>query len=318
MGIYDRDYYREGTGGYRLGLPNRPTVVILGALYVLLFLLQQFTRERQNRQDPGISPVTVALSLDSTAVTNGELWRPISYAFTPPPHDVFPLLCALLFLGLFARHVEDAVGSGVMARLVFLAALFGAGLKIMTDITLGLPQPPLLGPGATITAILTLYALLYPKRIVYLIVIPLPAWMLPPLCIAVELALSPVGLTGGLIAIHAGGVLAALLMHQFDQIEGRSQGGPFRRRRESDYYTTLEPTPEYAPPMRSGEPSAASAAAAVVATIEPSVHLDEHTEAKVDELLEKLNNHGWDSLSEAERATLKRASEILKRKRDHK
>jgi hypothetical protein len=42
---------------------------------------------------------------------------------------------------------------------------------------------------------------------------------------------------------------------------------------------------------------------------------DEHLEAKLDEVLEKVQRHGKDSLSESERAILVRASEIYKKRR---
>jgi hypothetical protein len=43
--------------------------------------------------------------------------------------------------------------------------------------------------------------------------------------------------------------------------------------------------------------------------------MDEHLEAKLDEVLEKVKQHGQDSLSETEREILFRASEIYRKRR---
>jgi hypothetical protein len=43
--------------------------------------------------------------------------------------------------------------------------------------------------------------------------------------------------------------------------------------------------------------------------------MDEHLEAKLDAVLEKVSRDGQDSLTESERKVLLRASEIYKRKR---
>jgi hypothetical protein len=46
-----------------------------------------------------------------------------------------------------------------------------------------------------------------------------------------------------------------------------------------------------------------------------STSMDEHLEAKLDEVLEKVKKHGQDSLTEEERAVLFRASEIYRKRR---
>ena len=46
-----------------------------------------------------------------------------------------------------------------------------------------------------------------------------------------------------------------------------------------------------------------------------SSDVDEHLDAKLDAVLEKLSRHGRESLTESERAILQRASEIYKKKR---
>jgi hypothetical protein len=46
-----------------------------------------------------------------------------------------------------------------------------------------------------------------------------------------------------------------------------------------------------------------------------SADLDEHLDAKLDAVLEKLSRHGRESLTEKERDILLKASEIYKKKR---
>ena len=47
----------------------------------------------------------------------------------------------------------------------------------------------------------------------------------------------------------------------------------------------------------------------------PKTDVDEHLEAKLDQVLEKVARHGQDSLTESERQILFRASEVYKRRR---
>ena len=51
------------------------------------------------------------------------------------------------------------------------------------------------------------------------------------------------------------------------------------------------------------------------ATVPPSSDLDEHLEAKLDAVLEKVARYGQGSLTEHERQILMRASEVYKKRR---
>ena len=62
------------------------------------------------------------------------------------------------------------------------------------------------------------------------------------------------------------------------------------------------------------EPARASSAPVGVATA-PKPDVDEHLEAKLDQVLEKVARYGQDSLTDSERQILFRASEVYKRKR---
>jgi hypothetical protein len=56
-------------------------------------------------------------------------------------------------------------------------------------------------------------------------------------------------------------------------------------------------------------------AVAVSAHLPPHHAVDEHLEAKVDALLEKIAQHGKESLTSQEQEILRRAAELYKRRR---
>ena len=80
-------------------------------------------------------------------------------------------------------------------------------------------------------------------------------------------------------------------------------------RRQQPKLRVRQPRPE-------PEPAAAASLSASAAKAGPSSGpVDEHLEAKLDQVLEKVQKHGKESLTEPEREILLKASEIYKKRR---
>jgi hypothetical protein len=103
------------------------------------------------------------------------------------------------------------------------------------------------------------------------------------------------------VAVHLGGAaFAALYFKCHWQVTRLWQGvHSWRRERLKPKLRVYHPEAEMEMPVTSGAP----------------LDLDEHLDAKLDAVLEKLSRHGRDSLTESERGILLRASEIYKKKR---
>jgi hypothetical protein len=98
-----------------------------------------------------------------------------------------------------------------------------------------------------------------------------------------------------------GGAAFAALYYNFQwRVTSFWQGVPsWRRQRAKPKLRVYHPEDE----MAVAVPSA------------PAGDLDEHLDAKLDAVLEKLSRHGRESLTDSERDILLRASEIYKKKR---
>ena len=101
MGIYDREYYREGPSFLgTLAQQGRVCRWLLG-INILCFILQIATATREPRPD---NPFTDALLLNVDRVLHGEVWRLLTYAFLHSPDSIWHILFNMLFLYWFGRR----------------------------------------------------------------------------------------------------------------------------------------------------------------------------------------------------------------------
>ena len=161
-----------------------------------------------------------------------------------------------------------------------------------------------LGASGAVTAVLVLFALHYPNYRLYLwFLFPIPIWIL----VLVEVGQDLMGLLSGnpgptAVAVHLGGAAFAFLYHKaqwrvLNLLAGLQGLKRYRMRSRLRVYR--------------GEPARPATTAAPVV----SADADEHLEAKLDAVLEKVARHGQDSLTDSERQILVRASEIYRRRR---
>src|SRR5262245_19528418 len=114
MGIYDRDYYRHGSGGFWGSITDRGKIVkLLVLINVAVFVFQVITLRMASVEADGsyhFGVVTGLLSLDVDRVMHGEIWRLLTYAFVHDPTGIWHLLFNMLVLWCFGQEVEDLYG----------------------------------------------------------------------------------------------------------------------------------------------------------------------------------------------------------------
>ncbi|MCE9530946.1 MAG: rhomboid family intramembrane serine protease [Planctomycetes bacterium] len=316
MGIYDRDYYRNDNG-YRPFDTRMQACVTLIAIYVVVFLLQMATLG--NARLGQFGPITEYLTLDAGKVLNGEVWRLFTYSFLHDPRFIFPIVINILFLIWFGRQVEDLYGWKEFLSFYFTASLLGGLAFILVGGVTQNLNMYMMGPACSVTAVLFLFALHYPRRTVLLFfVLPCPVWFL----VVFHVLNDALGFFGGRVhpsvfAAHLAAGGFAFLYHKYTLRVSNwlpsvsSKNRPKKRPKLQifrDETTTNEPVP-VVPSY-----SASSTASPEMASASASA-LDEHLEAKLDEVLDKVKNHGQESLTEEERAVLFRASEIYRKRR---
>ncbi|HXG09321.1 MAG TPA: rhomboid family intramembrane serine protease [Gemmataceae bacterium] len=351
MGIYDREYYRREGPSFLGAITNTGQVCkYLILVNVAIFLIQFFSQRTQPelRMDPdevrkweGWSQRTVqeweklppaereqvqrrwveefsrfmmrqqlgsftnAFVLDPEAVLHGQVWRLLTYAFLHDTLSLWHLVFNMLFLWWFGSEVEELYGKREFLAFYLASAVVG-GLVFLVWELYSDSSSICLGASGAVTAVLVLFALHYPTRMIYIwFILPVPIWLFVVFQVAQDAFIFLGGIkTGTAVTVHLGGAAFAALYYKMNwRLLGllpdlRSWQRRWTRPRLR-VYREEEPA---------GHPVAASPAA-------PPADVDEHLEAKVDAVLEKVARFGRESLTENERQLLLRASEIYRRRR---
>jgi membrane associated rhomboid family serine protease len=309
MGIYDREYYRREGPSIFASFTERGKVckwIILAN--IIFFVLQLLTRPHAEALIRSAGWVTDTFWLDTDKVLHGQVWRLLSYAFLHDTNSLMHILFNMLFLWWFGTDVEDMYGPREFLAIYLSAAILG-GVGYVIGNLLGYPtgDVPCLGASGAVMAILVLCALHFPNRIIYLFFfLPVPIWVF----VLFEVARDAFGLLGGAegstaVTVHLSGAAFGFVYYKrhwrlLDFLPSLKRSR-FRRRPPLRVYHEVEPDEAEAVSVASPQGS--------------RERVDEHLEAKVDAVLEKVAQHGRESLTDSEREILQRASEIYRRKR---
>jgi membrane associated rhomboid family serine protease len=313
MGIYDREYYRrDGPGFLRYFSEHGKICKWLIGINIAVFILQTVVQQFALADPQARDWFTEALQLSTPEILHGEVWRLLTAAFLHG--GIWHILMNMVVLWWAGAEMEDLYGpwefltfylvaavAGNLAQLGYYLAVYG-----LPPYTLGMAPPAALGASGAVTAAMVLFAFHYPdRRILVMWVIPMKVWV----AVVLFLAINTFGLlqvNGGVaVAAHLGG--AALGFGYYTgQWRFLNLWSWLRSRRVARRPRLRVYREEEAP---------ASPRAPVSVAAAPRSDVDEHLEAKLDEVLEKVARFGQDSLTESERQILFRASEVYKKRR---
>lgn len=303
MGIQDRDYYREGPSFLdRVGEQGAVVWIIVVTAVVLVL-----------QYAPG--GLTVAARYDTDAVNSGEVWRLITPIFLHS--GVWHLFFNMLALYWAGHRLEERFGSAEFTLFYLLAGTFAQTVAHLAVVA-GLDDPHTgVGASGAVCAVLVVFAFLYPReRILLFFVIPVPAWGLVALYVALDIV-GAAGLRPGSnigFIVHLSGALFGTLYH----LTGVELAAPFRRSRRPRVRPKLRVVPRPDDDSSGPVSVAVSSAPPPPAVNAPSAArgpADEQLEAKLNAVLEKVSATGIDSLTPEEREFLVKASEALKKRR---
>jgi membrane associated rhomboid family serine protease len=301
MGINDRDYVRQGPS-FLGSFAQRGTVCkwLIG-INVVAFILQLLTHQSRFND-----PFTDALLLNvDQVVFHGEVWRLLTYAFLHDTRDFFHILFNMLLLWWFGSDLEDMYGPREFLGFYLVSAVVGGvafTIAHLIDFSGGL----CLGASGAVTAVLVLYAFHYPRRVIYLfMLVPVPIWLLVVGSVAYD-AYTLLSQQASMVAVtvHLGGAAFAFVYYKLHwRITSLYQGlwpsflATRRRLARPHLRVYREEAPE---PIR--------------AAVAPAVDED-RIKVEMDEVLEKMSRVGRENLTENDLDVLRRASEILRRRR---
>ncbi|HEX9750362.1 MAG TPA: rhomboid family intramembrane serine protease [candidate division Zixibacteria bacterium] len=239
-----------------------------------VFLLQLFAHDDIVRYF-GLSPVLVA---------GGAVWQPVTYMFL---HGGFMhLLFNMFALWMFGRDLELDWGAGAFVRYYFVTGI-GAGL-VTVAMLWGSPIPTI-GASGAVFAILLAFGMTYPNRLIYIwFLFPIKAKYFVMMFGALEFLASMKGSADGIGHFtHLGGLAVGFLYLRLERRGVRLRFprpfawlGRWRAKRKAH---------------------------------ELRRRWDEQRELmeSVDRVLDRINEVGYDHLTDEERRTLERASSRL-------
>lgn len=175
MGIYDRPYYSDESEQAWTGGPlwNQRMVVTNLVLINSFFFVLNFLFGGRD------AAITSAMSVHGTDLTQPWYWwHFISYAFAHDPESIWHLVFNMFSLWMLGRPVEMHYGRNEFLRIYLLAAVVGGLTFAVRAFFSDIPNPTLGASGAVI-CITMLFVFLNPKATLMLYgVIPMPAWAL--------------------------------------------------------------------------------------------------------------------------------------------
>jgi membrane associated rhomboid family serine protease len=278
MGIYDREYARREEPGFHVSAPRSATmqlVLITVAVYVVQIVAPRVTDYLALQADWYRRP--------------WEAYQLLTYGFVhslaerPGEPGVLHIIGNMFMLFLFGRDIEYRYGRDRFVAF-YLSAIVASGLVWTISEALSGGRASAIGASGGATAVVILYALNFPHRTVYLyFAIPIPMWVFG-LFIVCSDAFGAVGQYGQVaFTAHLGGAAFALMFYKTGWLPGLWLWSRLKALK-----------PRQGPRLRVHEPE------------EPAEEDD--LSRKVDEILQKIQDHGQDSLTWNERRLLEKAS----------
>jgi len=288
MGIYDRDYHRDGSyddapgihfGGGRTLTTN--LVIVTCGVYLVQLLAGPWVTD------------TFALR-DNWYLQPWRVFELLTYGFLHSPNDLWHILGNMFVLWMFGREIEARYGRREFLAF-YLVAIVVAGI-VWTLAGLSSDRPAVvLGASGGISAVLILFAMNFPHRtVLFMMFIPMPMWMLGVLIVGWDVLRamdhsSPVAATA-----HLGGALFGFLYYQ---------RGLRLERWLVAAATSWRPRLSRKSKLRVHDPS------------DDDKKDDTDGDDRVDDILRKIQEHGQESLTWRERRILERASREYQKKR---
>lgn len=295
MGIYDRDYYQPEPQGFTL---RRPQTVVM-TLIVINLGIWVVDSLLFREQGPFLSGLAKYMAASPECLLQPwNWWRFFTYGFA---HDSAPLHVFGNMLGLFmlGRDVEMRYGRNEFLAFYLICTVVAGVVWAAVDLALGVRNATVIGASGAVVGVIVLFAFNFPRRTLLLFfVLPVPAWVVGILVVLMDLT----GATGlreaeGNIAysVHLAGAAFAALYYQLNwRITSLFGNWSFRFPKRRPKFRVVNPDEE---------------------TREAEGTEDDELSHRADEILDKINREGIDSLTRGERRILQQASKQAQQRR---
>lgn len=306
MGYYEKEYKRR----LLVGQGNTALITLIAIhliLFVLFFFIETLIKARyENKQqalsifnDSALSWGVLSPDLSKTAT---RPWTVITHMFIDT--STWKLLANMLWLWAFGRILQDLTGNRKIVPVFLYGALIGAIVYVLTwNLLVPAKDQSLFGPAmgasAGVIAVAVATTVLSPGyRLFPMLNGGFPLWILTSIYIVIDLSTIPIQ-NKTVYASHLGGALTGFLF-MYSYRKGYDWGEWMNNL--WDWFTNLF-NPDKPKRDRLIKQELFYKASAPPYKKTPNV-----TEQRIDEILDKINQKGYNSLSEEERELLKRAA----------
>ena len=288
-------YYKPSLfGGFKFFPPIIKALLISN---VAVFILVKFFSLFQFQGIPVAAFINTWLPL--YPIGDGfQVWQLVTYMFMHG--GLMHLFFNMLALWMFGMELENDWGSRKFL-LYYLLCGFAGGLSNLFVGPLFGSGGPTVGASGAIYGVLIAFGMLYPNRLVYYFLLPIPARYLVLMYIVLEIYAGVTGTPDGVAHFaHLGGAAVGFVYLLVDQRRVSLQQLWYRTKRRIIPYERVSDYSHY----ERGNISDANYY---------DMHDEENqiSQQQVDEILDKINQHGYQSLSEEEKKILFEASKKL-------
>lgn len=290
------NYYRPSLfGGFRF-FPNVIKYLLISnvALFLLIHFFALFTIQGES-----ISPYLMYIFALYPLGSGFQIWQLFTYMFMHG--DFWHLLLNMFALWMFGMDLENDWGSKRFAWYYFLCGL-GAGISNLLISPLFGTSGPTIGASGAVYGILLAFGMMYPNRPIFVyFLLPIQAKYFVILYLALELYNGVTGTMDGIAHFaHLGGAAVGFLI-----LMSGERFAPIQRFWERTKEQFIPQKHATTSRYRHGE------------EITDAKYFDitnEHdriTQERIDEILDKISQSGYQSLSEEEKKILFEASKKL-------
>ncbi|MBD3156156.1 MAG: rhomboid family intramembrane serine protease [Candidatus Aenigmarchaeota archaeon] len=147
----------------------------------------------------------------TTAIQNGMIWQFVSFMFV---HANFAHIFFNMFsLLMFGPTIENRMGT---KKYLIFYMFCGLGSGLFHILITGLGDVPLVGASGAIFGVVTAYGLFFPRNVIYVYFVPMPAIVAIGLFALIELFSGISGAQAGVANFgHLGGMIIGLILVKF-------------------------------------------------------------------------------------------------------
>ena len=318
MGLADRYYMRDPAGENR---PRSPLAWSMWLIILVINIVVFFVQFSNGENSPQARAFAEYGALSLGGLKRGFVWQLLTFQFL---HGGFPhLVLNSVVLVSFGRPLEEFLGKRAFLRLYLLSGFVGGIAQVVLGLVSSRFAGPMVGASAGLCGLVAAFALLSPQSTIYLFfLIPFRAVYFLPLMIVVSVVLLVMVMIGTIphtnpiaqIAhgAHLGGMLAGIAWLKFgwrDYVFLPWAGWFERWRRWRPLQSRQRKRELVRAASLRAKPWLQTSAEAPA-----DLSADEFISREVDPILDKISQHGIQSLTERERKTLEAARKKMARR----